>query len=799
MHRLEEFRKLYPSERWLVREGEWDPKIQKMRETQFTQGNGYFCCRGVLEEIPYDSTPGTFLAGLFDRTGAQITELVNCPNPINLRIDVYGEKLGLIAMDHLHHERVLDMRYGVLNRQTIFRTTHRKRVLYQSRRFISMHNKHLGVMEIHVTPMDAAMTLNVQTSIDTSVSNKGVLTEGRKIHYAPYEVSEKDNISYLCVRTFERGTLIAYATSLEICRGNRCRMVSDRALKLRVHKGETITFRKFFVVHTSRRIRHSQLKKETIGDLKKARKRGLKRLFEEHTRAWEKLWGCANVEIEGDHGADQALRFNVYHLVIAGNPDQDVSIGARTLSGEAYRGHVFWDAELFCVPFYIYAFPEIARRQLLYRYDRLDAARAIAASKDYRGALFPWESADTGEECTPSWTKDYDGTIIRITTLDYEHHIVADIAYAIDHYYRATGNAPFMGRVGLEMMFETARFWASRVEHNKKRDRYEIHDAMGPDEFHERVSNSAYTNTLAQWNLQRASEIYRVAKGRNPARLRALMKRLKLSEREVRRWHSIAAKIYIPHSKKKRIIEQFDGYLKLRDPRITQLDPNFMPVMPASVDYRNIAETQLLKQADVVMLLFLFPDRYNIEEKKRNYYYYERRTLHKSSLSPAIHSIVGLEAGDEDKALHYFAHALSTDLSNIHGNAAEGIHAASSGATWQACILGFAGMRVHEDQISFTPRMPENWRGLRFCVHYHGAKLRVCMAHAQTEILLEGGARRRIFASVYGERKQLKAHKYVAFPNPNHISKKREGSEDRGGDWRKKAGPRKKGSRRSRR
>jgi kojibiose phosphorylase len=774
MHRWEEFRKSYPPENWLIRENSWDRNRQKMRETQFTQGNGSFCCRGVLEEIPYDSTPGTFIDGLFDRTGAQITELVNCPNPIYLRVDAAGEKLDVVAMDVLKHERVLDMRHGLIARQTMFQTAHKKRILYQSRRFISMHDKHLGMMEVYVTPLDTAMTFNIQTTTDTSVSNKGVLTEGRKIHYQTHEVATKGDIAYLCVKTFERQMMIAYAGSLEICRGNRCRSVAERALKLRVAKGETITFRKFFTLSTSRNVKPHQLKKQTIDAHRKARKLGPKRIYDEHVRAWEKKWRNANVEIEGDGAADQALRFNIYHLIIAGNEDNDdVSVGARTLSGEGYRGHVFWDAELFIVPFFVSSFPWIARNQLLYRYHRLDEARAIAHAKGYEGALYPWESADTGEECTPSWAKGLDGTIIRITTLDYEHHIVADVAFAVDAYVRATGDLQFLGRYGLEMLIETARFWVSRVQYNKKQKRYEIHDAMGPDEFHEKVDNSAFTNTMAQWNIQAALGWYRWARNRYPRKLARLVQKLLLTEQEVKAWNDIAQKIYIPANRKRKLIEQFDGYFKLKDPRITKLDQNFMPLLPASTNWQSVDTTQLIKQADVVMLLFLFSDRYSMEEKRKNYYYYEKRTMHKSSLSPAIHSIVGLEVGDDDKALHYFAHAASTDLSNIHGNSDEGIHAASSGGTWQSVILGFAGMRIHENEISFTPHLPPNWKALKFAVWYHGARLRVCITHSRTDILIEHTPPRgKIVAAVYDERKPLASHRYIKF-EPHHVKEAR--------------------------
>ncbi len=767
MHHWDEFKRLYPPERWLIREPSWDPKLQQTRETQFTQGNGYFCCRGVLEEIPYDATPGTFLAGLFDRTGAQITELVNCPNPINIRIDAYGEKVGMVAMDHLRHERVLDMRDGVLNRQTMFKTTHKKRVLYQSRRFISMHNKHLGVIEVHITPMDVAMTFNVQTTVDFSVSNKGVLTEGRKIHYVPHEVSTMADLTYLCVRTFENQTLIGYATSLEICRHNRCRLVADRVLKLRVRKGETITFRKFFIIYTSRRVKPHQLKRQCIGALKKARRAGLKRLFEEHQRAWQKRWRNANIDIEGDESADQALRFNLYHLILAGNEESDVSVGARTLSGEGYRGHIFWDAEIFVIPFFIHTFPQIARNQLMYRVNRLNAARSIAAAKGYRGALFPWESADTGEECTPSWAKAFDGTIIRITTLDYEHHIVADIAFAVDRYVRATNDYAFILRHGFPILAETARFWADRVQYSRKRKRYEIHSITGPDEFHEDIKNNAFTNTMARWNLEAAASWHQWIKQAYPKRLPTLMRQLNLTEKEITSWQRVASKIYIPLSRKRKLIEQFEGYFKLRDPHITQLDKNFMPVLPASVDWHNVKETQLVKQADVVMLFHLFPDRFNAEEKKRNYYHYERRTLHKSSLSPAIHASVGLEVGDNDKALHYFAHSLATDLSDIHANTFEGIHAASAGGTWQTTIMGFAGMRVHDDHLSFTPHLPEHWRGMKFAVWFKGARLRISINHQHTCIAIEKQkSRKKLVAAVYGEIKLLKKGRFTTFDSP---------------------------------
>lgn len=762
---------------WLVKEREWDPKQQSVRETQFTVGNGFICCRGILEELPYDSYPGTYIAGIYDRTGAQITELVNLPNPYAFRMDVYGEKLDPVAMDVIHHRRTLDLYHGILYRHTVYKTTHKKRLDYRSRRFISLHDKNLLVLEIELTPLDAAMTVNMLTGIDAGVTNRGTVTEGRKRHFQPLEISSASDYIYLCIETFEKKTPIAYASALEICRGERCKLVGDRTANLRVRKGQTVTFRKYMVVKTSDTTKPAELRRETLKHLKAARKRGFHKIIEEHEKAWENRWDVKDINIEGDPDATRALRFNMFHLIIAGpEENSDASIGARTLSGEGYRGHIFWDTELFILPFFIYTNPAVAKNALLYRYHRLDAARHNAASKGFEGALFPWESADTGGECTPSWAKNFDGSIIKIVTMDEEHHIVCDIAYAFAHYCNATGDEQFLWKHALEVMLETARFWASRAVYNSKHKRYEIHHVMGPDEFHEDINNNAYTNGMVRWNLRTAVEWHNRFKRQNRAQFARLAKRLRLKACEVSKWKKIADKMYIPTSKKRNLIEPFDGFFRLREHRITSLNEHFMPELPSTVDWKDIAKTQFIKQADVVMLLYLLSDEFTLGEKKRNYYFNERKTLHKSSLSPAIHSVVGLEVGDEDKALHYFAHALSTDLSNIHGNTNEGIHAASAGGTWQAAIMGFAGLRPKEKALSFNPHMPSHWRGMHFSVYWRGCLLRVFINHAGTMVQLASRPKKKkILVEVYGETKELKYNKSNYFSCPKLGQKSNKG------------------------
>ncbi len=755
------------SEFWIVKEDVWEPTQERVCETRFTLGNGHLCSRGAMEELIPGATPGTYIAGVYDRTGAQITELVNLPNPFYFRIDVEGEKLDLVAMDNVHHSRALDLRHGILHRHTVYRTAHRNRIDYRSRRLVSLANKQLMLLEIAVVPLDADMTISVQTRIDTGVYNQGALSEGQKRHFHPVEFMNKDGLSYLAVETFDNRVLVAYGSALEVQRKNRRTLVADRAVNLRVRRDEKVTFRKYVVVGSSRNSRRSELKRTVIRHLKKVYRNGFAALVNDHRRAWDDRWSVMDVEIEGDPEAARALRFNMYHLCIAGSEEDDASIGARTLSGEGYRGHVFWDTEIFVLPFFIYTAPAIAANLLLYRYRRLAAARNIAEASGYRGTLFPWESADSGEECTPSWAKNFDGSIVKIVTMEQEQHVVADIAFGFAQYCQATGSGGFFGEYALEVMIECARFWVSRVTYNEDRGQYEILKVMGPDEFHEGVDNNAYTNMMAQWNLRTAIKWCGRARREQPRKMARLARRLGLTAKEIRQWRTIAAEIVVPWSDQRKLLEPFEGYFGLRDSRIKSFDEHKMPVLPASVDWEGVGKTKLIKQADVVMLLYLLGDRFTLDEKKRNYYYYERRTLHKSSLSPAIHSIVGLEVGDESKARHHYSRAVSTDLDNIYGNTAEGFHAAAGGGSWQAAIMGFAGMRPGVSALSFCPHLPGHWQGMRFSVFWRGALLRVHITHKSTEVRCETRSPRGpVQVEVYGKVHEFQPHTAAVFSPP---------------------------------
>ncbi len=702
-------------EHWLIKESVFERSLQNIREAQFALGNGYLGTRGALEEIPYDAMPGTYLAGVYDRMGSQVAELVNLPNPFNFRFIVGGQKLGVVASDVLEHKRILNTKKALLVRHTLYRDHRRRHYDYQSLRFVSMHNKNIGVMQIIITPLDGDCILDINTGIDTSVSNVGTLAEGRKRHFRVKELGQYRNAGYLVVDTLEKKHTIVFWSGFWYSLDRKKIYASDNIFRLKIKRKQRAIFTKVFFIKDFPYSRDASVyKRKSFNKFYGAFHTDFSQLLREHIRAWERLWRKADVVVEGTANLQQNLRFNIYHLLICAPQDKGVSsVGARTLSGEGYRGHVFWDADIFILPFYLFNFPQFAKNMLLYRYRRLPQAKLLAEKEGFRGVKFPWESADSGGEETPTWSRDFDGTIIRIHTHQMEHHIVADVCYAFYNYFNATHDQEFMKKYGYEVIFETARFWASRVQYNSRKKVYEIKNVIGPDEFHIDVDNNAYTNMMAKWNLLFAYKIYYDLKRNRSGILRSLKKKINLRDEEPRLWRKIFPRMKININKDK-IFEQFDGYFKLKYIPLTSTDENGIPLIPPKLRAKDLKKTQIVKQADVLMFLYLLKDFFSSKTVEANYRFYVARTVHKSSLSAPMHSIIASWCGDLNRAYNFFNVALRADISNLYGNTPEGIHAASLGGTWQAVVFGFAGIGIKENTLFIEPRLPHSWHKLKF-------------------------------------------------------------------------------------
>jgi kojibiose phosphorylase len=428
------------------------------------------------------------------------------------------------------------------------------------------------------------------------------------------------------------------------------------------------------------------------------------------------------VEIAGDERAQLAVRFNLYHLLIAAPYHTErTSIPAKALAGFGYRGHVFWDTDVFMLPFFALTLPQVARKLLLYRYHTLPRAREKAREAGYRGAMFAWESADDGRETTPRWVPGEGGEPVPILCGDLEQHITADVAYAVWFYWQTTGDDDFMRDYGAELVLSTAAFWASRVEYDPEKGRYEIRGVMGPDEYHERVDNNAFTNAMARWNIEAALEALNWLRRSYPEKAEALEKVLGLREEELARWREVAQRMYVPQDPASGLIEQFEGFFDLKEVDLAELGPRTRSLQ-AILGREGVQKTQVLKQPDVLMLLYLLRDRYDERTVRANWDHYEPRTDHDfgSSLGPAIHAALACELGEPEGAYRHFMRAALVDLEDLRGNTADGIHAASCGGVWQALVFGFAGVEFTPQEPVARPRLPAGWRRLSFKLRYRG-------------------------------------------------------------------------------
>jgi kojibiose phosphorylase len=449
--------------------------------------------------------------------------------------------------------------------------------------------------------------------------------------------------------------------------------------------------------------------------------------FHANSEAWAREWERTDVIIEGDDEAQLSVRFNLFQMLIAApRIDDRVNIGAKTLSGFGYRGHAFWDTEIFMLPLFIYTAPHIARNLLNYRYRNLEGARAKARDNGFEGAQFPWESADTGEEVTPTWVPHFaDRTkLVRIWTGDIEIHISADIAYAVMQYWKASGDDVWMIEKGAEIVLDTAKFWASRAEWNAGSGVYEYTDVIGPDENHDHVDNNTFTNRMAKWNLQTALETLEWLKKTAPDRANELIEQLDLSPARLARWQNVMEKIYFPADPvdgPQGLIEQFEGYFQRRYVDLAGLEPRSKSVQEL-FGIEGAAETQVIKQPDVLMLQYLLRGEFSQDQVIVNYDYYSPRTDHTygSSLGPSIQAIMACEVGKIEDAYEQFIRAVRADLRDARGNAGDGIHAASAAGTWQTVVFGFGGLKVNHDGWTYQPRLPQHWRRLAFRFFYKG-------------------------------------------------------------------------------
>jgi beta-phosphoglucomutase len=724
---------------WTLIEPEFDPEQLHARETVFTIGNGYLGTRGSFEEGYPLAVPATLLHGVYDNVPVVYTELANCPDWLSLIVIVNGDRFRLDRGEVLRYERTLDLRGGVLSRSVRWRSPAGNTVDLRFERFASLDDPHTLAVRCQITPIDFEGTLEVQASINGYPENQGFdhwerldqgqINPGQTNQTNHSQTNQSDQGIWLKVRTRSTRIELGMAAKMTVVGTPATLQVANTpgyptlTSTFNATVGQIITVEKIVTVFTSQ---ETELP-VAAAQAQLADSATYAQRLTAHQQAWAALWAQSDIEIEGDSKAQLAVRYNLFQLLIAASAHSDrVSIPAKTLSGFGYRGHIFWDTEIFILPFFTFTQPPIGRNLLTYRYHTLAGARRKAAHGGYKGAMYAWESAATGDEVTPRWAIPSDpyAEDVRIWCRDREIHISADIAYAVWQYWQTTGDDAWLCDYGAEIILDTALFWMSRLEWNSKEERYELCGVIGADEYHEQVNNNAFTNRMVQWHLETALVVYAWLQQQFPDRASHLSQQLQITPERLLRWQSMIVHLYIPGDRGTGLIEQFEGFFQLQDINLGDYEPRQQSIQ-ALLGITATNQRQVLKQPDVLMLLYLMrsiqalPNSNNVLQTNWDYYAPRTDITYGSSLGPAIHAILASDLGMSDP-YDQFMQAALVDLEDTRHNAHEGIHAASAGGVWQAVVFGFGGIELSPNGPQATPHLPPNWTRLKFKLHWQG-------------------------------------------------------------------------------
>ena len=693
----------------------FDPFREREVETWLTVANGESGTRGALEEGSAVSTPATFVAGVFgDGTDEpRFRQPVPAPDWTGLRLKAWGSVVNLSNGELLEHERVLDMRHGVVYRYWRQRLRNGHTVRMRSARFASLADRQILAVRAEATPEDAPGRIVWAGAL-------GVTHAGGPTRTTQFEKFEAHG--FIARTQGRNGGGHALAVTTRPAPGSPIARHVEQARDViggRLEPGDPATVDRLAALVSARTRAPSSDSARRV--LARAEELGFDELLRRHRAEWDARWRDSDLVIEGDRSDQEALRFSIYHMISTAHPTKDtVSVGARGLGGMSYFLHVFWDTEIFVLPFFIYTHPETARTLLAYRYRNLAGAREKARHMGHRGALYPWESADKGIETTPPYGIGPDGEMVPILSGLMEHHISADVAWGVWEYWKGTGDDAFMASMGVEILLETARFWSSRASLGED-GIHHIRLVVGPDEYHEGVDDNAFTNVLARWNIGKAIEALGWLEHVDSGYAAELRQRLELSDAEIEQWKGVMYNLEDGFDPATKLFEQFAGFYQMDDVPIEKLRPR--PMAADLMLGREVTlRSKVVKQADVVMLCHILSDEYGDDVAQANYDYYEPITCHGSSLSPGIHAAVAARLGDVPTAVEDFKMAAAIDLADNMGNAARGLHMATMGGLWQAAVMGFAGLQRRDEALLIDPHLPPAWMKVSVPLRFRGSR-----------------------------------------------------------------------------
>lgn len=738
----------YPHHPWKIIEEGWLPENVESSESIFSLGNGAMGQRANFEEdYSGASFQGSYVGGVYypDKTKVgwwkngypeYFAKVLNAPNWIGIHITIEGEYFDLAkAKEIKNYRRELDMQTGLYSRGFTAVLDNGLEITVNSKRFLSLARPELGVIDYSIKA-NKDIQIGIIPYLDAGISNQDSNWDDQ--FWAVDQAWAKGNQAYIEAHTlktnFSVGTFMeatvwennqAIAAQKTITKDKKVSVSFDHQLAA----GNTLRIAKLGGYISSRNHPKEALEQQALRVLSEAKKHSFDALYQEQKAAWKEVWKSGDIAIEGDVKAQQAIRFNIFQLnqTYTGE-DAGLNIGPKGFTGEKYGGSTYWDTEAYCIPFYMATKNQkVARNLLTYRYLQLDRAIENAEKLGFKkgAALYPMVTMN-GEECHNEWEITFE-----------EIHRNSAIAFAIFNYTRYTGDHSYIPEMGLEVLIGIARFWAQRASYSSAKQQYVILGVTGPNEYENNVNNNWYTNYSAQWCLNYTSKVIEELRDNSPEEAARIEAKTAFETTELEQWKITAALMYLPEDKNLNVVLQQDGFLDKEMIKVADLDPKERPINQ-HWSWDRILRSPYIKQADVLQGMYFFEDQFEEDTLRRNFNFYEPFTVHESSLSPCVHSILAVKLGKQDQAYAFYLRTARLDLDDYNAEVEEGLHITSMAGTWMSIVEGFAGMRVKENMLSFRPALPKAWEKIAFKINFRNRIYTISIGQGEFQCQVEG-------------------------------------------------------------
>ena len=730
---------------WSIIEKGFDKNNVTASESLFSIGNGYMGQRANFEEnYTGETLQGSYIGGIYypDKTRVgwwkngypeYFAKVLNAPNWIGIDVKVNGQELDLNSCKITDFYRELNMKEGWLKRSFDAKLRNGDKIAVESIRFLSLKIKEIGVIKYSITPLNFSGIIEMSPYLDAGIMNQD--TNYDESFWATLDVKSKGNEAYVLSETlkteFQVYTGMANVFNLNNILIEPKKSIVEEARRIDfnynipVNKGETITLYKYAGYSQSMNYPKEQLLYQIQTSIEYAVDMGFEALLQVQKQVWATIWESADIEIKGDIKAQQAIRFNIFQLnqTYTGE-DARLNIGPKGFTGEKYGGSTYWDTEAYCIPFYMSTKDkQVAKNLLLYRYNQLDKAieNAEKLGLNRGAALYPMVTMN-GEESHNEWEITFE-----------EIHRNGAMIYAIYNYVNYTGDYDYIPQNGMEVILGVARFWVQRVNFSKEKNQYVILGVTGPNEYENNVNNNWYTNYLAKWVLEYALENIKKIKAEYPDDYKRIVTKTNLDEGEFNVWEMIIANMYFPYDKNREVFLQQDGFLDKDIIAVTDLPKKDRPINQ-KWSWDRILRSCFIKQADVLQGMYLFENQFDENSLERHFDFYEPLTVHESSLSPCVHSILAAKLNKTEKAYEMYLRTARLDLDDYNHEVHEGCHITSMAGTWLAVVQGFGGMRNFDNKLSFNPMIPKEWESYSFKINYRGVVLQIFKSHTEMKV-----------------------------------------------------------------